>query len=107
MDTVIQILNGLAMLVPILLGTGLIVKYVPFLKGLSNQLIPLLNALITFFVAFGGGATVAHAGFFGDLGHAVSMPARAAASILVAGVASWVYEKYLRGPLDALGLKKP
>lgn len=104
MDTVVKILNTVATLVPVLVGTGLLVKYLPWLRKLSNSLIPLLNALIVFFGAFG--VDEAHAGLLGSIGGQFTFLGKAAAALVVSGMASWVYEKYLRGPLDALGLKK-
>jgi hypothetical protein len=97
MDAVIKILNVLAMLVPVLLGTGIIVKYVPFLKGLSNQLIPLLNAIIAFLALFGGGAAPAQAGIFGDVGSVFAWPAKAAAAVLISLLTSKIYDKFLKG----------
>jgi len=107
MNSVVDILNGIAPLIAVLMGTGFFVKYVPFMSKVSNQLIPLLNALIAFFAAFGGTATVAHAGFFGDLGHQLSIAGRIVASTAVAVLASGLYDRYCR-PLEVkLGLSKP
>jgi hypothetical protein len=92
----VKILNALAMLVPVLLASGLIVKYVPFLKNLSNQIIPLLNAAIAFLALFGGGAATAHASFLGDIGGFLSLPAKAMASILVSYLTSVLYDKVLK-----------
>lgn len=99
MNSVIDVINGLAPLVAVLMGTGFFVKYVPFMKNVSNQLIPLFNALIALFVAFGGTASVAHAGFFGDLGHQLTLAGRVMASAGVAVLASGIYERYIK-PLE-------
>lgn len=96
MDNIVSLLNGLAPLVALLMGTGFFIKYVPFMKNVSNKLIPLLNALIALFVAFGGTAPVAHAGIFGDLGHQLSLMGRIVASTAVAVFASGLYERYIR-----------
>jgi len=104
MDTIINLLNTLAPLVATLTTTGLLVKYLPWLKWMPNQLIPWLNALIVFVGAFG--PTPAHAGFLGDLGGQFSFFGKAAASLVVSGLASWFYESHLRGPLEKLGLRK-
>lgn len=106
MDQVISIINGLAPLVALLMGTGLFVKYVPFMGRISNKLIPLFNSLIAFFGAFGGTAAVAHAGIFGDLGHELSLVGRLTASTAVALFASGLYEHYVRPLADRLGVRK-
>ena len=99
MNNVVDILNGAAPLIALLMGTGFFVKYVPFMKNISNQLIPLFNALIALFVAFGGTAAVANAGFFGDLGHQLSLAGRIVASAGVAVITSGIYDRFIR-PLE-------
>jgi hypothetical protein len=97
MDQVIQILNGLALIVPVLLAVGVGWKYLPVVKHFVNEgVIPILNALVTFFLAFGGGATAAHAGFFGDLGHILSVPGQMVASVLISYLTSRLHDKFLK-----------
>jgi hypothetical protein len=103
MDQIIGVLNALAPLVALLVGTGLLYKYVPFLAKLPNLLIPFLNALIAFVTAF---VPPVQAGIFGDLVQHVGIGARIVGSLAVSALASGIYEVYLRHPLEKLGLRK-
>lgn len=105
MDKLIEIIASLTPLITLLVGTGLVAKYAPFLQKLPNAVIPFLNAIIAFLAAFG--PATAHAGIFGDLGHALSMPAKLIGSLAVSAIASAVYETFLRHPLEKLGVVKP
>jgi hypothetical protein len=110
MDFLTQLANVLAALIPIVLalnGLGLIIKYVPLkvLGFINNRLIPLLNTLVAFLAAFGGTST-AHAGVFGDLGHAMGLGARLALSAFAAILARQTFEAYIRPLAEAAGLKK-
>jgi len=96
MEVAANLLKWLGMVVPFLLTTGYIAKYVPFLRKLSNDAIPLLNAGIAFLTLFGGTVAVAEAGIFGGLGTFLSIPAKAFAALLVAGCTSWVHDKFLK-----------
>jgi hypothetical protein len=103
-----QIANTLAALTPImaiLVSTGLVAKYVPFLAKIPNILIPFLNAVIAFFAVFQGPAP-ANAGIFGDLAHGLGFGAKAAGSLFLASLASCVYEVFIRGPLEKAGIFK-
>lgn len=103
MDAVIDILNKLAPLVGILVGSGLLVKYLPFMRKVSNTLIPLLNALIVFFGAFGGAAPApAHAGIFGDIGNTLGFGGKAVASLFLSATVSWLYDRHLNPILGKL-----
>ena len=106
MDTVIGVLNALAPVVMVLVSTGLIVKYVPIkiLAAIPNVIIPFLNAVLAFFTAFG--PAPAEAGIFGAVGVKFGFAAKLVASAAISAAASVIYETYLRGPLDRLGLKK-
>ena len=103
MDSIIGVLTGLTPLVAILVGTGLVYKYVPWLAKLPNILIPFLNALIAFVTAF---VPKAEAGILGDAFHSISLGARIVGSLAVSALASSVYEIYLRPTLEKLGVKK-
>ena len=96
MEVVTNIINWLAMIVPMLLATGYIAKYVPFLRNFSNKAIPLMNAVIAFLTMFGGTVAVAEAGIFGDIGTFLSVPAKGIAALLVAGATSWVHDRFLK-----------
>lgn len=103
MDSIIQVLTALTPLVAVLVGTGLVYKYVPALAKLPNVLIPFLNALIAFVTAF---VPPAEAGIFGDLVHNIGLGARVVGSLAVSALASGIYEVYIRPTLDKLGVKK-
>jgi hypothetical protein len=103
MDKIVEVLNALAPIVGILVGTGLFVKYVPFMKNVSNQLIPLLNAVIAFLTVF---VPAADASIFGQIGKTLSGAGSALGSVALAAMAHHVYEFVLRIPLNKLGLKK-
>jgi hypothetical protein len=103
MDQIIGVLNALAPLVALLVGTGLLYKYVPFLAKLPNLLIPFLNALIAFVTAF---VPPVQAGIFGGLVHQVSLGARVVGALAVSALASGIYEVYLRHPLERFGIYK-
>lgn len=103
MDSIIGVLTTLTPLVAILVGTGLVYKYVPWLAKLPNVLIPFLNALIAFVTAF---VPPAEAGIFGDIVGHLSVGARVVGSLAVSALASGIYEVYLRPTLEKLGVKK-
>lgn len=86
-----------------LVGTGLVWKYLPWLKNLPNVVIPFLNTVIAFLAVFAGPAP-AHAGIFGDFVHALSFPAKTVGSMFLSVVASSIYETFLRGPLEKFGI---
>ena len=104
MDTIINALTALTPLVSMLVGTGLLVKYVPVLSKIPNEIIPLLNALIVFLTAFG--PAPANAGIFGDFIHELSFPAKAIGSLAVSAIASSVYETFIRPTFERVGIKK-
>lgn len=100
----------LASLIPVVVGLnglGLIVKFVPlkFLAYVKNELIPYINTLVAFLTAFGGGATPAHAGVFGDIGHTLGFAGKLAASVFMSILARQVFEGYLRPLADGIGLR--
>lgn len=97
MDTVVDIINKLALLVPILLAVGAGWKYLPVVKNFTNEVIPLLNAVVAFFVAFGGGVSVAHAGIMGDVGKALTVPGQIVAATLLSYLTSLLHDKMFGG----------
>jgi hypothetical protein len=106
-DTIINLLNTLGPLVGILVSTGLVVKYVPWLKWFPNEGIKVLNAFIVFIGYLGGlSPAPAHAGIFGDIAGQLGIVGKIAGSFVVSSMASWFYEHHLREPLVKLGLKK-
>ena len=104
MDQIISVLMALTPLVTVLVGTGLVYKYAPFMAKLPNMLIPFLNALIAFLTAFG--PAPAEAGIFGDIVGKLSLGAKIVGSLAVSALATGIYEAYLRHPLEKLGLYK-
>lgn len=99
MELAVKILEILALIVPILIGSGALVKYLPFLRNLSNQLIPLLNSAVAFFMLFA--TPTASAGIFDSLGGVLSFPAKAAASVLLSYLSSAIHDRFLKGWLPA------
>lgn len=106
METVIQILTALTPLITILVGMGLVVKYVPvkIVAAIPNVVIPFLNALIAFFTAFG--PAPAEASIFGAVAVKLGLGAKIVGSLFISSLASLVYETYIRPPLDRAGVKK-
>ena len=102
---VADLLVALTPIVALLSGTGLLVKYVPWLKNVPNWAIPFLNVLIGFVTAFG--ATPAHAGFLSGVVPQLGLLGKGVLSFALSGVATIVYETFLRHPLEqGLGWKK-
>ena len=99
MDSAIQILNALGMIVPIILGVGIGQKYLPWIRNLTNETIPLVNSVLAFLMAFG--VPTAHAGLLGDIGKILSVPGQIAASVLVSYLSSAIHDKFLKGWLPA------
>jgi len=97
MEVAIDIINKLALIVPILLAVGAGWKYLPVVKNWTNELIPLINAVVAFLVAFGGGAGTAHAGIMGDVGKALSVPGQIMAAALLSYLTSLIHDKLLGG----------
>lgn len=93
MDVLNQILSLLGLIMPMLLGTGFLVKYLPFLRNVSNKTIPILNAIITFLTLFA--VPEAQGGVFDSIGKALTIPAKITASILISYFTSKIYDKYL------------
>lgn len=100
LDQISALLAALTPIIGFLVGTGLVWKYVPFMKNLPNVLIPFLNAVIAFIGVFQGGPAAAHAGIFGDFVHALSFPAKAMGSLMLSTVASAFYETFIRPTLE-------
>ena len=97
MDTAVDIINKLALLVPILLAVGAGWKYLPVVRNWTNEVIPLLNAVVAFLVAFAGGTGTAHAGFFGDLGKELSIPGQMFLAVLASYITSKIHDKFILG----------
>ena len=82
---------------------GLLYKFVPAFKKLSNELIPILAALAAWLTNVFG-PTPAHASVFGDALRGfggVFLP------LADAAVSKLIHELFLRGAASAVGLKKP
>ena len=105
MEQVISVLTSLTPLVAMLVGTGLVYKYVPFLAKLPDMLIPLLNALIAFLTAFG--PAPAEAGILGVAVAKLGLGAKIVGSLMISALASGLYEVYVRHPLEKVGIQKP
>lgn len=103
LDQIASLLAALTPILTFLVGTGLVYKYLPWLKNLPNALIPVINAVLAFLAIFSGPAP-ANASIFGDLAHALSFPAKAAGSFLLSGAASIVYETFIRPWLEKAGI---
>jgi hypothetical protein len=88
-----QVFNFLAMIVPILLASGFINKYVPLFQKISNDWTPIFNAIIAFLAMFG--TPVAHAGIFGDVKSALDMPAKMVAACVISYFTSKFSDKFL------------
>lgn len=97
MDIAIDIINKLALIVPILLVVGAGWKYLPVVKNWTNEVIPLINAVVAFLVAFGGGTGTAHAGIMGDIGKALSLPGQMMAATLLSYLTSLIHDKLFGG----------
>lgn len=103
LDRIASLMAALTPILSFLVGTGLVLKYVPFLAKLPNFLIPFLNTLIAFLAVFNGPAP-ANAGIFGDFVHSLSLPAKTMGSVLLAAGARALYETYLRPVLEKFGI---
>lgn len=106
MDEIIKLLNSFIPIVAVLTSLGLIVKYVPLkvLAYIKNGLIPLLNTVVAFLMAFG--ADTAHAAVTGDLGRFLSVPAKFFVSYLMQRLfAAPFFEHVLRPAADSVGLR--
>lgn len=106
MDEIIKLLNAFIPIVAVLNGLGLIVKYVPLkiLAFVKNGLIPLMNTIVAFLMAFG--AETAHAAVVGDIGHFLSVPAKIFLSYLLQLVlAAPFFEHVLRPAIDSVGIR--
>ena len=90
----IGIIEKLTLLVPLLLAVGAGWKYLPKVRNIANEVvIPILNALIAFVVAF---AAPVNAGIFGDIGAALSTPAQIFVSVVAAALAGVIHDKLLK-----------
>ena len=105
LDQISSMLAALTPIMSVLVGMGLVTKYVPFMAKVPNVAIPFLNVVIAFLTVFAGPAP-AHAGIFGDFAHALSFPAKAAGAAFLTVGARLFYETFLRGPLEKAGIKK-
>ena len=100
MDTIVSVLNTLAPLVGILLGQGFAIKYLPFLKKVSNSFIPLLGAITAYLTMFG--ASTAHAGILGDIVHQFGFPAKLFLSVLISHGTSKMHDTIFRQALNTV-----
>jgi len=106
LDEIAKALAALAPVMALLVGTGIVYKYVPFLAKLPNLLIPFLNALIAFIGVFAGGPAPAEAGIFGDFVHSLSFGAKAMGSMVISIFASSIYEVFIRTGMEKAGIFK-
>ena len=94
MDPIIDVIKKLTLLVPVLLALGAGWKYLPVLRKTTNEVVlPILNALVTFFVAF---APPAHAGIVGAVGKQLGFAAEVALSLGFAAFVGVLHDKYLK-----------
>jgi hypothetical protein len=103
MDGVIAFLNNQQYAILAAMAVGILVKYLPFLKGVSNEGIPFLAAL-TAWVTNVFGAPEVQAGVLGGVLGGIGgifVP------VIDAAVSKFVHETLLRGLWKAIGLKKP
>jgi len=111
MDAVLQFITANTTLVWIGTVTGLIWKFgghwkpIAFLSKLPNWIIPWLNAAIVFFGAWA--VPTAEAGFLGDVVHKLGTVGKLTLAASVSVMQMAFYEAFIRGPLAALGAKKP
>lgn len=103
MGSVTDVLNAIAPLMGLLLGTGAFVKWMPFMKKVSNDLIPLLNGIVAFLALFG--ASTANASIFGSIAHEFGLPAKILLALVVSGLTSKIHDKMLKNVVD--GALKP
>jgi hypothetical protein len=90
----VDIIEKLTLLLPILLVVGAGWKFLPKVRNVANEVvIPVLNALITFFTVFVGPA---QAGLFGDIGKGLSTVAAGAASMAFSVLVSLIHDKYIK-----------
>ena len=96
MELFFQIMNALGMVVPVLLAVGAGWKYLPVVKKTINEgVIPILNAILTFFMLFGGGVTPANAGILDSVGTFLGIPGQFLASLLISVLTS----KFVHDPV--------
>ena len=93
-DQIVNVIEKLTMLLPVLLLVGAGWKFLPKLRNIANEVvIPVLNAVITFLVAFAGPV---EAGLFGDIGKGLSTAAAAACSLGFAAFVAVIHDKYIK-----------
>lgn len=105
MDQFMQIVVAITPMVGTMATLGLVAKFLPVkaLGYINNHLIPWVNALGAFLLAF---TPAAHASIFGDVISKFGVIAQAAGSLALAGAASGFYEVFLRKPIEKLGWQK-
>ena len=90
----VSVLELLTRLIPLLLLAGAGWKFLPVVRNWVNEgVIPVLNALLAFFLAFVGSA---HAGILADVGKALSGPAQVFISIVASALAAVIHDKFLK-----------
>lgn len=107
---IVDVLNKLALIVPVLLTIGAGWKYLPFVRKVTNEVIPILNAFVAFLLAFGGGTGTAHAGLLSDIGNVLNIPGQIVVSFLLSYLTSAIHDKFLKGlepPSPAKALPVP
>lgn len=107
-NAVVEIIRKLAMLAPFLMAFSAGWKYLPVVRNTMNEgVIPIMNALLTFFIALGGGQaaapvvgmlfpSVAHAGILGDVKHALDPAIGAFISVAFSLFLAKVHDKFIK-----------
>lgn len=94
MDLFNEIVNKLALIIPVFLAVGAGWKYLPVVKNIVNEVvIPVINSILGLLLMF---APAAHAGILGDVGAALSGPARALLAVSASVLASLIHDKLLK-----------
>lgn len=94
MDLFNAIVEKLTLLVPLFLAVGAGWKYLPVVRNFVNEVvIPVINSILGLLLMF---APAAHAGILGDVGAALSGPARALLSVSAAVLAAVIHDKLLK-----------
>lgn len=94
MQTFIDIVELLTKLLPLLFGFGVAWKWLPGLQKTVNEgVIPVVNTILAFLLAFAGPA---HAGILGDVGKAFSLPAQLFLSASSAMLVAVIHDKLMK-----------
>lgn len=108
-NAVVEIIKKLTLAAPFLMAFSAGWKYLPVIRNTMNEgVIPVMNALLTFFVVLGGGQqvaapvvgllfpSVAHAGILGDIKHALDPAIGAFVSVTFSLLLAKVADKFVK-----------